>query len=111
MTCHQNRFPYFLKRSSRSCLNEYNFCYQVKNKGSEKGDILDKKEIACKVLAEITAEYDFNGDIDASPSALLGIKQQGAPTGVITLGEMARLLDMINKNSTIKFSSYRRSPL
>jgi hypothetical protein len=70
-----------------------------------------KKEIARKVLAELSAEYDFNGDITASPSELLGIEQQVAATGIITLDEMARFIDMINKNSTIKFSSYKRSPL
>ena len=70
-----------------------------------------KKEIACKVLAEVTAEYDFNGDIAASPSELLGIEQQVTPTGIITLDKMARFIDMINKNSIIKFSSYKRSPL
>ena len=70
-----------------------------------------KKEIARKVLAELSAEYDFNGDITASPSELLGIEQQVATTGIITLDEMARFIDMINNNSIIRFSSYKRSPL
>lgn len=70
-----------------------------------------KKEIARKVLAEVTAEYDFNGDITASPSELLGIEQQVAAIGIITLDEMARFTDMINKNSVIRFSNYKRSPL
>ena len=70
-----------------------------------------KKEIARKVLAELSAEYDFNGDITASPSELLGIEQQVTATGIITLDEMARFIDMINKNNIIKFSSYKRSPL
>ena len=70
-----------------------------------------KKEIARKVLAEVTAEYDFKGDITASPAELLGIKQQLVPTGIITLDKMADFIDMINNNSIIKFNSYNRSPL
>ena len=70
-----------------------------------------KKEIARKVLAEVTAEYDFKSDITASPSELLGIKQQVTATGIIPLDEMSRFIEMINKNSIIKFSSYKRSPL
>ncbi len=59
-----------------------------------------KKEIARKVLAEVTAEYDFKSDITASPSELLGIEQQVEATGIIPLDEMARFIKMINKNST-----------
>ena len=70
-----------------------------------------KKEIARKVLAEVTAEYDFKSDITASPSEVLGIEQQVAATGIITLDEMARFIEMIHKNSIIKFSNYKRSPL
>jgi len=70
-----------------------------------------KKEIVRKVLAEVTAEYDFKSDITASPSELLGIKQQVAATGIIPLDEMSRFIEMINKNSIIKFSNYKRSPL
>jgi hypothetical protein len=70
-----------------------------------------KKEIARKVLAEVTAEYDFKSDITASPSELLGIEQQVEATGIIPLDEMARFIEMINKNSIIRFNSYKRSPL
>ena len=60
---------------------------------------------------KLTAEYDFNGDIIASPSELLGIEQQVPAKGIISLDEMARFIDMVNKNRIIKFSSYKRSPL
>jgi len=70
-----------------------------------------KKEIARKVLAEVSNEYDFNGDITASQAELLAIEQQVPTKGIIKLDEMARFIEMINKNSIIKFSSYKRSPL
>jgi len=71
----------------------------------------EKKEISRKVLAEVTAEYDFKSDITASPSELLGIEQQVTTTGIIPLDKMAQIIEMINKNSVIKFCSYQRSPL
>ena len=46
-----------------------------------------KKEIARKVLAEVTAEYDFNQDIQASREELLGIEQQISTEGIIKLDE------------------------
>lgn len=70
-----------------------------------------KKEIARKVLVEITAEYDFKGNVPAPVSELLGIEQQVSPAGIFTLDQMARIIDMINKNNIIRFSSYQRSPL
>ena len=70
-----------------------------------------KKEIARKVLAEVTAEYDFSGDITASPAELLAIEKQVPTKGIMKLDEMARFIEMTNKNSIIRFSSYKRSPL
>ncbi len=71
----------------------------------------EKKEVARKVLAEVTAEYDFKSDITASSSELLGIEQQVTTTGIIPLGKMAKFIEMINKNNIIRFCSYKRSPL
>ena len=67
----------------------------------------EKKEVARKVLAEVTAEYDFKSDITASPSELLGIEQQVTTTGIIPLDKMAQFIEMINKNSIISFCSYK----
>jgi hypothetical protein len=69
-----------------------------------------KKEIARKVLAEVTSEYDFKGDIIASTPELLGIEEQLIIAGIFTLEEMARLVDMFD-NDLVKFNSYKRSPL
>ncbi len=69
-----------------------------------------KKDIARKVLSEVVAEYDFKQDVDAPVDELLGIDGQ-VPKGVIRLDEMARYTDMINKNSLMQFSSYKRSPI
>jgi len=69
-----------------------------------------KRDIARKVLSEVVAEYDFKQDIDAPAEELLGINGQ-VPKGVIRLDEMTRHIDMINKNSLLQFSSYKRSPV
>lgn len=71
----------------------------------------EKREIARKVLAEVTAEYDFKSDITASPSELFGIEQQVDNTGIIPLGDMAKFIEMVNKNNIIKLAGYKRSPL
>ena len=70
-----------------------------------------KKEIARNVLAEVTAEYDFNQDIQAPPEELLGIEQQIPTEGIIKLDEMAQFIDMVNSRRVIKFNSYNRSPI
>ena len=70
-----------------------------------------KKEIARKVLVEVSAEYDFNQDIQASREELLGIEQQIPTEGIIKLDEMARFIDMVNSSNVIKFNSYNRSPI
>lgn len=70
-----------------------------------------KKEIARKVLTEVATDYDFNCDISASQAELLAIEQQVPTKGIIKLDEMARFIEMIDKYSIIRFSSYKRSPL
>ena len=71
-----------------------------------------KKEIAKKVLVEVTADYDFNGEITVPHADLLGIEEQlSANKGIITLDEMANFIEKVNKSSIIKYSSYKRSPL
>ena len=70
-----------------------------------------KKAIARKVLAEVSAEYDFKQDIKASREELLGIEQQIPTEGIIKLDEMARFIDMVNSSKIIKFNSYNRAPI
>lgn len=70
-----------------------------------------KKEIARKVLAEVSAEYNFSQDIQASREELLGIEQQIPAKGIIKLDEMARFIDMVNSSNVIKFNSYSRAPI
>jgi len=70
-----------------------------------------KKAIARKVLAEVSAEYDFKQDIKASREELLGIEQQIPTEGIIKLDEMARFIDMVNSSKIIKFSNYNRCRL
>jgi len=70
-----------------------------------------KKEIAAKVLAEAVEEYDFKQEIENSREELLGLEQQVPSKGIITLEEMAELIDKINKNRIIKLSNYKRSTI
>ena len=70
-----------------------------------------KKATARKVLAEVSAEYDFKQDIRASREELLGIEQQIPTKGIIKLDEMARFIHMIKSSKLIKFNSYNRSPI
>ncbi len=41
-----------------------------------------KKEIARKVLIELTSDYDFNSDIAAPQKELLGIEEQVPAKGI-----------------------------
>lgn len=69
-----------------------------------------KKDIARQVLAEATAEYDFQQVIDVPKEDLLGIEDQ-LPQGIVKLDEMARYIDMVNESKIVKFNSYERSPI
>lgn len=68
-----------------------------------------KKEMAGKVLAEVTGEYDFTQEIKAPIHELLGIETQLPGKGIISLDEMARFIDMINNSKIMKFSDLKRS--
>lgn len=70
-----------------------------------------KREISQKVLAEIESEYDFNLEVTAPQEELLGIEQQVADKGIVTLDEMAQLIDMVTNSRIIKLSTYKRSPI
>ena len=70
-----------------------------------------KKDIAKKVLAEVTADYDFSSEINVPPADLLGIEAQLPAKGIITLDKMATFIENVNQSSIIKYSSYKRSPL
>ena len=60
-----------------------------------------KKEIAKKVLQEVTADYDFNCEVTASHTDLLGVEEQVPAKGIITFSEMANFTENINQNSII----------
>lgn len=68
-----------------------------------------KKELASKVLAEVTGEYDFKKEVEAPMHELLGIETQLPSKGIISLDEMAALIDMVNNNKIIKLSNDKRS--
>ena len=69
----------------------------------------NKKELACKVLAEVVSEYDFKQEINAPVDQLLAIEGQHPAKGIIKLDEMARLIEKVNSTKIIKFSNYNRS--
>ena len=60
-----------------------------------------KRELAKKVLAEVVAEYDFKQEVGASIEELLAIDTQVSAKGIISLDEMARIVDIANNNITI----------
>ncbi len=70
-----------------------------------------KKEIACKVLKEATANYDFNQDITTPVEDLLGISNQLPAKGIINLDKMAEYINEITSSRIIKFSNYDRSAI
>ena len=61
-----------------------------------------KKEIACKVLKEATANYDFNQDITTPVDDLLGISNQLPAKGIINLDKMAEYINEITSSRIIK---------
>ena len=71
----------------------------------------EKKDIACKVLVEATAGYDFNQPIDTPKKELLGIEQQAPAKGIFTLDKMAQYIARAESGRIIQFSSYKRSAL
>jgi len=70
-----------------------------------------KKEIADKVLTEISAEYDFRQEVKAPIEELLAIETQSSSRGIINLDEMARLVDIANSNMIKKLCNYNRSSI
>jgi hypothetical protein len=70
-----------------------------------------KREIFNKVMAEVTANYDFNQEITAPVAELLGIENQLPADGIIPLNEMAQYIDKVNSDRIIKLSSYDRSSI
>jgi hypothetical protein len=70
-----------------------------------------KKEIAVKVLTEMSAEYDFKQEVNGPIEELLAIETQSSVKGIINLGEMARLVDIANSNMIKKLSNYNRSSI
>jgi len=70
-----------------------------------------KKEIANKVLAEISSEYDLKQEVNVPIEELLAIETQSSVKGIINLEEMARLVDIANSNIIKKLSNYNRSSI
>jgi hypothetical protein len=70
-----------------------------------------KKEIARKVLEEVTTEYDFKQNITTPVKDLLGIDNQLPARGIINLDKMAEYIDEITYSRIIKFSNYDRSAI
>ena len=61
-----------------------------------------KKEISRKVLAQVVGEYDFNQEISASLDELLGVEQQVPTKGIISLDQMADIVNESKNNNIIK---------
>lgn len=68
-----------------------------------------KRELAKKVLAEVVAEYDFKQEVGAPIEELLAIDTQVSAKGIISLDEMARIIDIANNSNIIKLCQHKRS--
>lgn len=68
-----------------------------------------KKEIVRKVLAEVTADYDFGEDVVACREELLGIEEQASLQGIIPLEEMGQLIGKVNHCRIVNLESYKRT--
>lgn len=62
-------------------------------------------------MTEISAEYDFKQDVKAPIEELLAIETQSSLKGIISLNEMAKLVDIANSNMIKKLSNYNRSSI
>ncbi|WYD79303.1 MAG: hypothetical protein V8K32_08260 [Candidatus Electrothrix gigas] len=67
-----------------------------------------KKEISRKVLAQVAGEYDFKQKISASSDALLGVEQQVQTKGIISLDQMADIVNESKNNNIIKLCGESR---
>ena len=65
-----------------------------------------KKELARKVLAEVTDEYDFKQEIEAPMEELLAIETQLPVQGIIKLDEMDRFIEGVNNSKLIGFRRF-----
>lgn len=71
----------------------------------------EKKKFARMVLEEVTAEYDFKQKVDTPIAELLAIETQIPTKDVLSLDEMAHLVETFDNKNLIKLSCYRRSPI
>ncbi|MCI5136505.1 MAG: transposase, partial [Candidatus Electrothrix sp. AW2] len=65
-------------------------------------------EISRKVLAQVAGEYDFKQEISASSDALLGVEQQVQTKGIISLDQMADIVNESKNNNIIKLCGESR---
>ena len=70
-----------------------------------------KKEIADKVLSEMSTDYDFKQEVNAPLEELLAIETQSSVKGITNLDEMARLVDIVNSNIIKRLCNYNRSAI
>ncbi|XCN74291.1 MAG: transposase [Candidatus Electrothrix aestuarii] len=67
-----------------------------------------KKEISRKVLAQVAGEYDFKQEISASSDELLGVEQQVQTKGIISLDQMADIVNESKNNNIMKLCGKSR---
>ncbi|MCI5127096.1 MAG: transposase, partial [Candidatus Electrothrix sp. AUS3] len=67
-----------------------------------------KKEISRKVLAQVAGEYDFKQEISVSSDELLGVEQQVQTKGIISLDQMADIVNESKNNNIIKLCGESR---
>ena len=70
----------------------------------------EKKAIARGVFEEVTQNYDFSNPIKASKAELLGIEDQMATAGIMTIDEMKRFLESYESSVLFKFNRSKGHP-
>lgn len=69
----------------------------------------EKKEIAKAVLAEAVAQHDFDAAVKTPIEELLGIENQVAGQGIMTLEEMGRFIDSYHNSRLFRLSDKKSS--
>jgi len=70
----------------------------------------EKKAIAREAFEEVTQDYDFSSPLKASKAELLGIEDQVATAGIMTIDEMKRFVESYESSVLFKFNRFKGHP-
>lgn len=70
----------------------------------------EKKAIARDVFEEVTQNYDFSSPLKVPKAELLGIEDQMATAGIMTIDEMKQFIESYEKSVLFKFNRPKGHP-